>query len=229
MLTVGPSSTRHVFVRASAPITAPIALDELDVPRRAERGAARCAERRHAVAAFAREAGATGAVRPVGDVDLRDPEPLARATVDHSPSPASSAAFSSRVSSRDERATSRVISVTGLPVRKRSGHAAPASGSCPSGCAGSRRRSRAARGSSAWPGRSTEQCSPISLSVSVSTPSASCTIAQHALAGPGIGHADDRDVGDLRVAVQHVLDLGGRDVLRVADDDVLEPAGDACT
>ena len=54
------------------------ALDEVDVPRRAERGAARGAERRHAVAAFAREAGATGAVRPVGDVDRRDPEPLAR-------------------------------------------------------------------------------------------------------------------------------------------------------
>jgi len=49
----------------------------------------------------------------------------------------------------------------------------------------------------------------------------------HPLAGALIGQADHRDVGDQRMATQNVLDLRGRDVLRVADDDVLQPPGDA--
>ena len=41
-----------------------------------------------------------------------------------------------------------------------------------------------------------------------------------------VGDAEHRDVGDLRVAVEHVLDFLGRDVLTLADDDVLDAAGD---
>ena len=37
---------------------------------------------------------------------------------------------------------------------------------------------------------------------------------------------DDRDLGDVGVRVQDVLDLLGRDVLALADDDVLQPPGD---
>ena len=47
-----------------------------------------------------------------------------------------------------------------------------------------------------------------------------------ALALLRVGQADDRDVADLGVGVEHVLDLLGADVLALADDDVLEPAGD---
>ena len=46
------------------------------------------------------------------------------------------------------------------------------------------------------------------------------------LAAFGVGEADDRDVLDLRVRVEQVLDLLGADVLALADDDVLEPAGE---
>ena len=41
-----------------------------------------------------------------------------------------------------------------------------------------------------------------------------------------VGDAEHRDVGDLRVAVEHVLDFLGRDVLALAHDDVLDAAGD---
>ena len=44
------------------------------------------------------------------------------------------------------------------------------------------------------------------------------------LAAVGVGQADDGGVGDRRMGVQQVLDLLGRDVLALADDDVLEPA-----
>ena len=47
----------------------------------------------------------------------------------------------------------------------------------------------------------------------------------HPLAGPHIGDADHGDVLDERVRVQEILDLGGRDVLCVADDDVLDAPG----
>ena len=47
-----------------------------------------------------------------------------------------------------------------------------------------------------------------------------------ALAGARIGHADDRDFRDPRMAGEQVLDLLGADVLAVADDDVLDPPGD---
>ena len=46
------------------------------------------------------------------------------------------------------------------------------------------------------------------------------------LARVRIGHADDGDVGHLGVRVEEVLHLLGRDVLTLADDDVLEPTGD---
>ena len=46
------------------------------------------------------------------------------------------------------------------------------------------------------------------------------------LAAVVVGDAEHRDVGDLRVRVEHVLDFLGRDVLALADDDVLEAAGD---
>ena len=46
------------------------------------------------------------------------------------------------------------------------------------------------------------------------------------LPGALVGHADDRDLGDARMVDEHVLDFLGRDVLAVADDDVLGPAGD---
>ena len=45
-------------------------------------------------------------------------------------------------------------------------------------------------------------------------------------AGTGIGHADDRNVGNLGVSVQHVLHLGGRDVLGVTNDDILQSPRD---
>ena len=48
----------------------------------------------------------------------------------------------------------------------------------------------------------------------------------HALTRARIGCRDHRDVGDRRVLVQRVLDLERGDVLRVADDDVLDAAGD---
>src|SRR5258708_2693048 len=41
-----------------------------------------------------------------------------------------------------------------------------------------------------------------------------------------VGDAEHRDVGYFRVAVENVLDLLGRDVLTLADDDVLDAAGD---
>src|SRR5690606_25440888 len=46
-----------------------------------------------------------------------------------------------------------------------------------------------------------------------------------ALAALAVGKPDHRDVADLGVGVEHVLDLLGRDVLALADDHVLEPAG----
>ena len=54
-------------------------------------------------------------------------------------------------------------------------------------------------------------------------PSRSTTTAHAALAALGVGQADHRDVGDLGVREEQVLDLLGRDVLALADDDVLEP------
>src|SRR5690606_27770886 len=47
----------------------------------------------------------------------------------------------------------------------------------------------------------------------------------HALPPLAVRQADDRDVADLRVRVEEVLDLLGGDVLALADDDVLEPPG----
>src|ERR1700722_18848253 len=47
-----------------------------------------------------------------------------------------------------------------------------------------------------------------------------------AFAGALVGNADDSDLRDARVAHQDVLDLLRRDVLSVADDDVLGSAGD---
>src|SRR5262249_31331919 len=47
------------------------------------------------------------------------------------------------------------------------------------------------------------------------------------LAGGGVGNADDTDLGDGRVQREQVLDLPRADVLALADDDVLLPAGDA--
>src|SRR5579871_1100705 len=49
----------------------------------------------------------------------------------------------------------------------------------------------------------------------------------HPFTGPPVGQADDRHVGHRGVGEQEVLDLLGGDVLAVADDDVLEPSGDA--
>ena len=49
----------------------------------------------------------------------------------------------------------------------------------------------------------------------------------HALAGARIGCGDDRDVDDRGVLVERFLDLQRRDVLGVADDDVLDPTGHA--
>ena len=46
------------------------------------------------------------------------------------------------------------------------------------------------------------------------------------LAAVVVGDAEHGDVGDLRVRVEHVLDFLGRDVLALADDDVLDAAGD---
>ena len=37
----------------------------------------------------------------------------------------------------------------------------------------------------------------------------------------GVGHTDHRDVGDPRMLREHVLDLGGIDVLATRDDHVL--------
>src|SRR5690348_15959666 len=41
-----------------------------------------------------------------------------------------------------------------------------------------------------------------------------------------VGHSDHGDLGDTRMADEDVLDLLGRDVLSVADDDVLRSTGD---
>ena len=48
----------------------------------------------------------------------------------------------------------------------------------------------------------------------------------HHLAAVLVGDAEHGDVGDRGVRVEHVLDLLGRHVLALADDDVLDPAGD---
>ncbi len=45
-------------------------------------------------------------------------------------------------------------------------------------------------------------------------------------ARPRVGHPDDRHLGDVRMADEQVLDFLGRDVLAVADDDVLRSTGD---
>ena len=41
-----------------------------------------------------------------------------------------------------------------------------------------------------------------------------------------VGHADHRHLGDVGVLQEHVLDLGGEQVLAAADDHLLHPAGD---
>src|SRR5690606_31346095 len=46
-----------------------------------------------------------------------------------------------------------------------------------------------------------------------------------ALASACIGYTNDRHLGNLRMLEQHVFDLLGRDVLAVADDDVLAASG----
>ena len=45
------------------------------------------------------------------------------------------------------------------------------------------------------------------------------------LAGARIGQADDRDFGNLRMADQNIFDFLGRDILAVANDDVLGASG----
>ena len=53
------------------------------------------------------------------------------------------------------------------------------------------------------------------------------TITAHARSPVrGVGQPDHRHLGDAGMADEDVLDLLGRDVLAVADDDVLGPAGD---
>ncbi len=49
----------------------------------------------------------------------------------------------------------------------------------------------------------------------------------HTFAGAGIRHPDDRDVGNGGMGDQRILDLEGRDVLRVANHRVFEAASDA--
>ena len=44
------------------------------------------------------------------------------------------------------------------------------------------------------------------------------------LPGAGIGQTDDGDLRDAGMADENVFDLFGRDVLAVADDDVLGPS-----
>ena len=68
---------------------------------------------------------------------------------------------------------------------------------------------------------------PVRRSSVSSTPGASTTRAQARSPVRSIGQADHGHVGDRRVLGQDVLDLLRRQVLGVADDDVLEPAGDA--
>ena len=70
------------------------------------------------------------------------------------------------------------------------------------------------------------QCSPISASVSDSTPSASCTTAQHRSPVRGSGTPMIATSAILAMPVQHVLHLGGRDVLRVANDHILQSPRD---
>ena len=48
----------------------------------------------------------------------------------------------------------------------------------------------------------------------------------HRLLPLGVLAADDRGVGDLRVAQQHLLDFGRDDVLAAADDHVVDPVLD---
>ena len=66
-----------------------------------------------------------------------------------------------------------------------------------------------------------------SASVSAPAPGRRTDAGADALAARRIGHADHGDVGDLRVRRQLVLDALGGEVLALADDDVLAPAGDA--
>src|SRR3954447_5411054 len=49
----------------------------------------------------------------------------------------------------------------------------------------------------------------------------------HELSTFGVGQPDHSDVTDLRVVEQHVLELASGDVLALADDDVLQPPGEA--
>lgn len=48
----------------------------------------------------------------------------------------------------------------------------------------------------------------------------------HLFAEPRIGHADDRDLGDGRVLIQHFLDFPGIDVVAAANNDILLPVDD---
>ena len=76
MLTVGPSRTRHVFVRASAPIAAPMrsTRSTFHVAPSAEPHGAQNAVTRSPPSPG--RPGPRAPVRPVGHVDLRDPDPL---------------------------------------------------------------------------------------------------------------------------------------------------------
>ena len=58
------------------------------------------------------------------------------------------------------------------------------------------------------------------------SPARGITTAHARSMQPRIGHGHDGDPGDLRVREERVLDLGHRDVLAAADDQVLGPPGD---
>ena len=85
---------------------------------------------------------------------------------------------------------------------------------------------RAARGSSASSDRPARHQSTISANVSGSWPGRRLDHRAHPLAALPVGQADHGDVADLGVRVEDVLDLLGADVLALADDDVLQPAGE---
>ncbi len=122
------------------------------------------------------------------------------------------------------RCRTHASSVSG--VRKRWWRGARASGPCRSGCGASTSMISSRSGIFWVISPDSRQKSKIVLRFGGSAPFGRDDERHDHLAAVFVGDAEHRDVGDRRVRVEHVFDFLGRDVLALADDDVLDPAGD---
>ena len=110
-------------------------------------------------------------------------------------------------------------------VPARTARAGCASGSCRPGCGAPPSTSSSCSGM-AWTRRPCPRRYSTMSSKAKDWPSCDGHHCAGPLAGLRVGQADDRHVGHGRVGVEEVLHLLGRDVLAVADDHVLQAAGD---